>query len=115
MTFDAGEQITRLRAPFIVDPYSGLPTTRDWANAAGLPMDGFGLDPGGSYVTGTVNRTTITTTPTLYGPYAADVAQSDRVRVRGVTWDITGNRSDWANPRTGSTPGSVWPLKKVEG
>jgi hypothetical protein len=115
VNFAHGEMIERLRAPLVSDPYSGQPTTRDWANATSATLEGFALDPGGSQETRTVSREQITTTPTLYGPYGADLVAADRVVVRGVTWEISGNAADWRSPFTGWTPGSVWPLTRVEG
>ena len=109
------ESITRLRAPMVVDPYSTEATARDWANPASVALEGFAVDPGGSRETRTVNREQIITTPTLYGPYGADVVASDRVVAAGVTWEVVGNAANWSNPHTGRTPGSVWPLERVEG
>lgn len=113
--FAFSETITRLRAPLVADPYSGALTARDWANAVSVEILGFAVDPGGSRESHTVNREQITTTPTLYGPYAADVVASDRVVAAGATWEVTGNAANWGNPFTGRTPGSVWQLERVEG
>ena len=113
--FAFSETITRLRAPLVADPYSDESTARDWPNAVSTPMLGFAVDPGGSYEARTVNREQVTTNPTLYGPYGADVLASDRVVAAGATWEVTGNAANWRNPFNGSTPGSVWPLARVEG
>lgn len=113
--FTFGVTVTRLRAPLAVDAYSGAATSRDWTAAVSLSSEGFAVDPGGSVEASTVNREQITTTPTLMGPYGADVAASDRVLVNGVTWEVVGNRSDYLNPFTGWQAGSTWPLRRVEG
>ena len=114
--FDHGETVIRLRAPLVADPYSGQATERDWPNATSVALEGFAIDPGTSVEVSTANRTQITTTPTLYGPYGADVLASDRVRDEsGTTWEVVGNRSDWRNPFTGWLAGASWPLKRVEG
>lgn len=111
-----GQTVTRLRAPLVADPYSGKATKRDWDNAVPTQIDGFAIDPGGSVETATVNRVQTVTTPTLYGPYAADIVGTDRVRdAAGTVWEIDGRRADWQHPRTGRKAGSVWPLKLVEG
>ncbi len=106
--------ITRKRAPLVADPYSGESTTRDWANAASLVMDGFAVAPGASTEAPTVNRESVTTEPTLYGPHGADIVRFDRVEANGRTWDVTGHRADWANPWTSYQMGASWPLRLVE-
>ena len=110
-----GEAIERLRAPLIADDYSGQATARDWTNPDSVTLAGFAIDPGGSHLAMTVNREQITTTPTMYGPFGADVLAGDRVRLRGRTWDVTGHRADWRNPYTGREAGASWPLQAVEG
>ena len=116
--FAFGETFTRLRAPLVADSYSGADTLRDWENPAELEIEGFGFDPGGSVVTDTVNRTQVTTRPSLLwlGDDVPDVVQSDRMRgPDGRVWSITGNPSVPTNPFTGWQPGAVWPLELVEG
>ena len=115
MVFAYSETITRLRAPLVADAYSAASTRRDWAGASSVALEGFALDPGGSSEASTVNREQITTSPTLIGPYGADVLASDRVTIRGVTWEVVGNRADYLNPFTGWQAGSTWPLRRVEG
>lgn len=117
--FSAGQTITRLRAPLTTSVYNpGAPGVRNWAAASSARLEGFAIDPGGSYETASVNREQVTTTPTLYfsGGPAPDIIATDRVRdAAGVEWDVMGNRTDWRNPYTGWQAGSVWPLKRVEG
>lgn len=114
--FPFGETIIRIRAPRTPDAYNPAgPGVPDWSAAVETSLDGFAVDPGGSTEAATVNREQITTSPTLYGPFGADVVASDRVRVRGVTWEVAGNRADWRNPFTGWEAGSSWPLRAVEG
>lgn len=108
--------ITRLRAPLIADAYSTTPKRRDWDHAAPTELTGFAIDPGQTAEVATANRTQITTTPTLYGPYGADILPSDRIRTSvGVEWEVAGRRLDWQNPFSGEPAGSTWPLKRVEG
>lgn len=116
--FAFGETFTRLRAPLATDAYSGLPTGHDWPNATETPIDGFGFDPGGSVLTDTVNRTQVTTTPTLIwsGSDVPDVQIGDRMRgPDGVVWQITGHPAIPQHPMTGWRPGATWPLELVEG
>lgn len=116
--FPHGQTFTRLRAPLSADPYSGADTRRDWPNASELPIDGLGLDPGGSVVTDTVNRTQTVTSPTLIwlGADVPDVTTDDRMRgPDGSVWHVTGRPSIPVHPWTGWRPGATWPLELVEG
>lgn len=40
-------------------------------------------------------RNSVTSGWTLYLPYASDVTEHDRMRVRGVTYDVLGEPADW--------------------
>ncbi len=116
--FAFGQTFTRLRAPLVADPYSTEATVRDWPNAVETAIPGFGLDPGGSVVTDTVNRTQIITQPTLIwsGADVPDVTVDDRMRgPDGRVWHVTGHPSIPHHPMTGWEPGATWPLKLVEG
>lgn len=110
-----GGTIIRLRAPLVVDGYSGTATRRDWTAATSTTLEGFAVAPGGPGEASTVNREQTVTEPTLYGPYGADVAASDRVVYDGRTWDVTGHRADWASAWSGAPFGAAWPLRLVEG
>lgn len=116
--FAFGQTLIRLRAPLVADDYSAEPTLRDWSTAAETPIDGLGVDPGGSVETSTVNREQIITRPQLLwqGDGAPDVQASDRFRdATGAVWEVVGHRSDWRHPMTGWVAGSTWPLERVEG
>lgn len=118
MAFPHGQTLTRLRAPLVSDPYSSAATRRDWATATETQIDGFGLDPGGSVVTDTVNRTQITTAPTLIwlGEDVPDIQPEDRMRdSAGRVWRVTGHPSRPIHPWTGWQPGATWPLELGEG
>ena len=113
-----GESITRLRAPLAPSAYNPAATQRDWAAATRTRLPaGFGIDPGTSVETDTVNRQQITTTPTLIwmGASPPDVTYADRVQQAGVTWEVIGHRSDYRHPMTGWVAGSTWPLQRSEG
>ena len=115
MAFPYGETVTRLRAPLVTDPYSGAATKRDWSAATSLPIEGCGVDPGQSHEAPTVNREAVRSTPTLYAPPAADVLSGDRIVSTTGMWDVDGHGVDWSSPFTGWRPGSVFPLRRVDG
>lgn len=109
--------IVRLRAPLVVDAYSGAATRRDWTAATSVTLYGFAVAPGGpgEAVGDNGTREAVTSTPSLYGPHGADVAHSDRITFEGRTYDVTSHRADWANPWTGQTFGAAWSLLLVDG
>lgn len=116
MTFPHGETVTRLRAPLVADVYSGASTARDWGAAVALSIAGCAVDPGGSSEAPTVNREPVTTTPTLYAPFGADVLTGDRiVSATTGTWDVDGHGARWRSPFTGWEAGSVFPLRRTDG
>lgn len=112
--FAHGETVTRLRAGTVSDPYSGE-TTPDWSIATSLSIDGCGFDPGGTGERLDLARNVITTQPKVYAPTGSDVLASDRLVVRGVTYEVDGRPEDWRSPFTGWQPGLVIPLKASEG
>lgn len=116
MLFAHGVTVTRLRAPLVADPYSGAATKRDWSAAVSVSIEGCAVAPGGSSEVQGVNREQVTTEPTLYAPYGADVLPWDRILdPDGVTWEVVARGGDWRSPFTGWEAGSVFPLRRVEG
>lgn len=113
--FSYGETVTRLRAPLVADPYSGAATKRDWSAATSLLIAGCAVSPGQSDETQAVNREPVTTTPTLYAPFDADVLVGDRIVATSGTWDVDGHGARWSSPFTGWQPGSVFQLRRVDG
>jgi hypothetical protein len=72
------------------------------------------FDPGGTNEV-LDGRTAVITRPTLYLPPDADLRASDRVVVRGRTFDVDGEPAVWTNPYDGHTKGVVVPLGEVVG
>lgn len=113
--FTKGETVTRQRGTSVVDPYSGESTDTSWDNPNELLIAGCGFDPGGSTEPLEDGRHAVITKPTVYAPYDADIASSDRLVVRGVTYEVDGRPAPWQSPFTGWKPGLVVELKAVEG
>ena len=109
-----GETVTRLR--------TGAQTGTD---AFGQPVygpddevdiDGAAFDPGGSVEPVELGRAAVVTTPKCYWrDVAPDVVSTDRLRVRGVVYQVTGNPAAWVSPYTGTTKGLVVELRDPEG
>lgn len=117
--FAYGETVVRLRRQMHEDPYSGVESPRGWDDEGhtpdALPIGGFAFNPGGSSEVAADGRSIITTKPTAYGPFGADVKVGDRLVVRGVPYDVDGNPAEWVSPFTGWAPGIAVPLELVEG
>ena len=83
----ARHRIEVVRAPLVDDGRGNK--TRDWANATETPLTGWAIDAG-STVEDETNRDGSAVEYTIRGPYAADVAAADRVRLLGGLYKITG-------------------------
>lgn len=107
-----GETVTKLTATTTTDAYNNV--VHDWSNPTEEDIPGAGFDPG------TMNedlngRTAVIVHPTLYLPPGQTVAATNRVRVRGLDYEVVGEVAEWVNPFTGEHPGGTLSLKRVEG
>lgn len=108
-----GDEVIVLRAFTEADRY-GNDTPAGWQQVACYL--GVAFDPGGSVEVTVDGRQGVVTTPRLLGlPTDANVTAADRVKVRGVTYEIVGDPAQWRNPFTGWSPGVAVNLKRVEG
>lgn len=108
-----GDPVTRIRleATGGTDRY-GNPVMGDVEAAVGTAA----LDPGGTREPVEVGRAQVVTTPKLY--YQSewpDLHSGDRVRVRGLTFEVDGDPSDWRSPWGTLVGGTVVELKAVSG
>ena len=117
MDFAHGESVTRLRGTPVLDPYSGEPTGIEWDTPPGqLVIPGVGVEPRPSGEPTQDARNSTTSGFTLYGiPSGTDITPADRMRIRGVDYDVDGGAADWRNPFTGWAPGLVVQTKRVVG
>lgn len=110
MTYPYGITVTVLRRP--KDARTGDPT------GPAVPHDipNCAFDPGGTTEINDLGER-VTTRPTLYGPYDADIESDDQVIVPGDDrpWEVAGDIARWANPYTGDRPGSVIELARYRG
>lgn len=110
-----GETVVRERGTLVADRYSAEATKRDWSNPDRLPIDGVAIAPSTGTETRDVDRTTITTGMSLYGPPGMDILPADRIRARSGVWEVEGEVADWVNGFTGWNPGVEFRVKKVAG
>ena len=102
-----GETIQRIRAVPILDPYSGEATGSTWVGAPEIPIEFVAVEPRPSTEPTEDARNAVMSGYTLYPPAGSDVTLADRVRVRGVVYEVEGDPADWVNPFTGDNPGMV--------
>lgn len=98
----ARHTITVVRAPLVDDGRGNR--TRDWTAAVDLERPGWAIDSAGTAEDDT-NRDGSSTEYTLRGPFAADVAATDRVRLFGDLYLIDGGvlRQPGPSPLTSHT------------
>lgn len=109
-----GETITRQRATAAANVYSGQADKLSWSSPSTQTITGVLVAPAGSNEPLEVGRAPVDTDLNLYLPHGADVRPLDRVVVRGVTYEVRGERADWTGA-TGWTAGSVVQIRKVAG
>ncbi|MEU5976387.1 hypothetical protein [Streptomyces sp. NPDC047315] len=112
-----GETITILRpGPASRDAYgndvAGAPTE--------IPVEGCAVAPEDATGSGsdelTDARDTVLSGLTVWAPYGTDVRPTDRVRLAGIVYEITGRpASPYRSPFTGSTGPVVISLSRVTG
>jgi len=108
-----GETVTRIRTADSTgdDPYGNPLPGADVETT----LTGAAFDPGGSLEPVEVGRAQTVTTPRLYFIVPPDIISTDRIRARGIVYNVIGNPALWINPFTGVTAGLVVELKAVEG
>ncbi len=90
----AKESLTRLRAPTVMD--HGSPV-RDWSNAAGLVIAGWTIQPGAG-PEDLDHREAVRVDWTAIGPFDADVAATDKVRLPSGDYAVIGEPERWKSP-----------------
>jgi hypothetical protein len=114
-----GETVIVLTGTPILDAYSGLPTGTDWTTTppAEAPVENVLCEPRPSSEPVQDARNAVTSGYTLYltegMPAGSTIGPTNRVRVRGIDYDVLGEPSDW---RLGSwRPGLVVQTQRVAG
>lgn len=109
-----GETVVRIRtgASPGVDRYDNPLPGVDVETA----IDGAAFDPGGSLEPVEVGRTQTVTTPKVYfWRCAPDIVSTDRLRVRGLVYQVFGHPARWDSPFTTEVAGLVVELQLAEG
>lgn len=107
-----GEAVDVLTAGTSTDPYSGQPV-ESWGTATSVTVGGVLVEPRPSGEPQQVARNAVTSGFTLYFPAATALTAQNRVRVRGVVYDVLGDPADW---RLGAwRPGLVVQVERTAG
>ena len=108
-----GETVVILTGTAIVDPYSGEPSGMSWTAPTQVSVDNVLCEPRPSSEPVQDARNAVTSGFTLYLPAGTAITPANRVRVRGLDYDVLGEASDW---RLGSwRPGLVVQTSRVSG
>lgn len=107
-----GEAVGVIRPTTETDRYGD--TTLVYGDTVTHTIRHCAFDPGGTSEV-LDGRTAVITRPTLYLPPGADLEASDRVVIRGRTYEVGGQPAVWTNPYDTRTKGVVVPLEEVTG
>jgi len=108
-----GETVLVLTGTPVTDPYSGETTGTSWAAPAQVSVDNVVCEPRPSSEPVADARNAVTSGFTLYMPAGTAIIPANRVRVRGLDYDVLGEASDW---RLGSwRPGLVVQTSRTAG
>ena len=108
-----GETVTVLRMVETTTDRYGRPV-QTWPEP-GVDVDGCAVAPRTSTEPAQVGRQGVITGVTVYLPAGTAIGPHDRVRARGVVYDVEGEPGDWRNPYSGRTPGIEVALTRHEG
>lgn len=91
------EVVTRLRGVATTDPYSNEATGLNWTTPTELSITTLApAEPRPSSEPVQEARNAVTLGFTLYLPEGSDVTSRDRMRVRGIEYDVLGEPSGWS-------------------
>jgi len=110
-----GETVIVLTGTPVTDPYSGEETGTDWTTTppTQVSVDNVLCEPRPSAEPVQDARNAVTSGFTLYMPAGTAIIPANRVRVRGLDYDVLGEASDW---RLGSwRPGLVVQTSRTAG
>jgi len=109
----SGETVLVLTGAPVVDPYSGETTGTSWTTPTQVSVDNVLCEPRPSSEPVQDARNAVTSGFTLYMPAGTVITPANRVRVRGLDYDVLGEASDW---RLGSwRPGLVVQTSRTAG
>ena len=113
--FPHGETVTVLTAGYEEDPYSqDLVQSWEWTPTE-VDVAGCAVEPRPSSEPSQEARNATVSGFTLYMPAGTVIGPQNRVRVRGGTYEVLGEKAEWVSPFTGWAPGVVVQVQRVDG
>lgn len=113
MRFPHGETITVIRATTTgTDDYGNA--IEGWDTATETTIPGCAVALRSEPESGGYDSPAVLVGITVYAPAGTDIRHTDRVRVRGVLYEVDGIPGDWMNPFTGWNPGLEVALRRSE-
>lgn len=109
-----GETVTVLTAAFIENRYGRYIVDPDWGNATETDVPGCLFAPQ-STSEDNDGRTAVLVGARLYLPAGTILGSTDRVVIRGATYELDGEPSIWADPFGSGLDGIEAQVRKVEG
>lgn len=109
----SGETITVVRPGTRTDRYGA--TQPDWTVTTSHVIRGVKVSPTASRDVTDDARDGHAATLNLFLPPRSNIEATDRVELRGSTWRILGEASDWRRPSTGRGLGLVVTVTRTEG
>jgi hypothetical protein len=110
--FANGTTVTRQRGTAVDDGYGG--SRIDWTSPAELEIEGCALAPRQESEAHGAGRAGVIVGLTLYAPYDADIAFTDRISTPSGVYEIEGEPGNWLNPFTGTEHGLTAALRRVD-
>lgn len=107
------ETAQRLRPVARTDRYGNV--VADWAGAGSALIAGCALAPRVAGEERGHGRQGVVVGWTLFAPPDADIAPTDRVVVRGRTYEVDGEPAVWTSPFAGAAGGVEIALRRVDG
>lgn len=107
------ETVIRQRATTTTDRYNN--SVPDWTTPETVTLTARGVEPTSSTEDDRDGRQAVITGYRVYLDSGADVLPSDRVVLRGVTYEVNGTPADWRSPWGTNVGGVVVALKKFTG
>lgn len=86
-----------------------------WAAQPGVAIPGCAFDPGSSDEPTEANRNAVTASPRLFCEPGSVISAKDRIKVRGLVYEVIGDPADWRHPMVAWNPGIEVNLRRVTG
>lgn len=107
--------VVRVRPKQIADPYSNGQVPAGWDKATETEIPGGWIAQSSTNRLVTATRAQLVESRSLYCDPSFDIAETDRIRDGGVTYEIDGLTAADTNPWTGWQPVREVPLSRVVG